>query len=629
MMKRSTVFLVLLLSHLTPARAASLPLVWDQNCCTNLAGYRIYYGSAPRTYTNSIWEGNVTNATINNLVAGNTYYFAATAQDTTGVESLFSDELQYQIPAALPTNCVLTLSNLTQTYDGTPKPVTVLSSPSGAPVAVTYNGSSAPPVAVGSYCVTATVSSSNGCASATNTLVILKAVASLAWGPLTQNFDGTPKTVLATTVPAGPAVTMTYNGGPTPPSDIGSYQVIASVNDPNYCGVATNTLVIKKGVAMLSLTNLVQVYDGKAKVVSVISQPSGLSTILTYGGTTTPPTNAGSYAIVATVNDSVYSGSITNTLTVTKASAQLSLSSLAQTYDGHPKAARVSTTPSGLATTLTYSGKPATPSAAGSYSVVATISDANHFGSTTNTLVISKAAAGVAILNCFQFYNGSPKTALITTTPAGLATSVYYDGQTNAPTASGVHLVIASIADNNYYGAATNNLLVLQESVVVTLAGLAQAYDGTPKTVSVTTQPASIPVLVTYNGSNTAPTEVGSYAVVASVADTNCVGQATNVLVITNATGPGPQFRAAQPGASPATATRLLLSWTPTTNPVTVWESTDLVAWNVLKNDISQTNALLVLPQPGARFFRAVTGPAEATQELRLSIQPARERSND
>ena len=57
-------------------------------------------------------------------------------------------------------------------------------------------------------------------------------------------------------------------------------------------------------------------------------------------------------------------------------------------------------------------------------------------------------------------------------------------------------------------------LAVTQALATVTLGNLTQAYDGTAKSVSVTTAPPGLSVLVTYNGSANAPTNVGSYTVI-------------------------------------------------------------------------------------------------------------------
>ena len=63
----------------------------DGSPLTNLAGYRIRYGTAPGNYPNTrqIANPGVTKAVIDNLPAG-TYYFVVTAYDTSGGESDFS-----------------------------------------------------------------------------------------------------------------------------------------------------------------------------------------------------------------------------------------------------------------------------------------------------------------------------------------------------------------------------------------------------------------------------------------------------------------------------------------------------------------------------------------------------------
>lgn len=66
----------------------------DGSTLTDLAGYRIYYGtSSPVNAQNSeqIDVGNTTGYTLTGLEAG-TYYFTATAYDAFGNESAFSQE---------------------------------------------------------------------------------------------------------------------------------------------------------------------------------------------------------------------------------------------------------------------------------------------------------------------------------------------------------------------------------------------------------------------------------------------------------------------------------------------------------------------------------------------------------
>jgi hypothetical protein len=80
----------------------SATLAWDPSSGTNpIANYNVYYGVASATYTNVVAAGTNTAMSISNLVAGTTYYFAATAVDTSGLESDYSSEVVWQSPLRL------------------------------------------------------------------------------------------------------------------------------------------------------------------------------------------------------------------------------------------------------------------------------------------------------------------------------------------------------------------------------------------------------------------------------------------------------------------------------------------------------------------------------------------------
>ena len=90
---------VLLLSP--SASAAQVTLAWNGNGDPDLAGYKIYYGTASKTYDKSIKVGNVTSFTVTNLTA-NKYYFALTAYDQAGNESGYSNEVSWPIQLLVP-----------------------------------------------------------------------------------------------------------------------------------------------------------------------------------------------------------------------------------------------------------------------------------------------------------------------------------------------------------------------------------------------------------------------------------------------------------------------------------------------------------------------------------------------
>src|SRR5262249_45837296 len=91
-----------------------------------------------------------------------------------------------------------------------------------------------------------------------------------------------------------------------------------------------------------------------------------------------------------TLNYKVVTG-LTQSLTVNRALATVTLSNLVHTYDGTPKIASVTTSPAGLAVTTTYNGNTG-GFGAGSYNVISTIADNNYVGSSTATMVVNKAA---------------------------------------------------------------------------------------------------------------------------------------------------------------------------------------------------------------------------------------------
>ncbi len=66
----------------------------DGSPITNLAGYKIRYGTTSSEYTQTIALGNagLTRYVVDNLASG-TYYFAITAYNSLGTESALSAEI--------------------------------------------------------------------------------------------------------------------------------------------------------------------------------------------------------------------------------------------------------------------------------------------------------------------------------------------------------------------------------------------------------------------------------------------------------------------------------------------------------------------------------------------------------
>jgi len=83
--------------------AGSATISWKANTESDLSGYRIYYGTASRSYGPPVAAGKVTQYTLANLTDGKTYYFGVTAFDFSGNESGYSAEAKKTITATTST----------------------------------------------------------------------------------------------------------------------------------------------------------------------------------------------------------------------------------------------------------------------------------------------------------------------------------------------------------------------------------------------------------------------------------------------------------------------------------------------------------------------------------------------
>ncbi len=81
-------FAILIITN--PVWAGTAILSWNPNTESDMAGYKVYYGNSSGSLATSLDVGNVTQYTLN-LTDGQTYYFAVTAYDTSGIESGFSN----------------------------------------------------------------------------------------------------------------------------------------------------------------------------------------------------------------------------------------------------------------------------------------------------------------------------------------------------------------------------------------------------------------------------------------------------------------------------------------------------------------------------------------------------------
>lgn len=203
-----------------------------------------------------------TSQAVTGLLEQTTYYFRVRAENASGssgdsptanvttTEPLPEDQtIDFPaIPAQVATN---TLELSATASSGLPVSFAVASGP-----AVLAGGTTLTFTGAGSVSIVASQAGNAGWNPApdvTNLLTVSKALADVALGNLTQDYDGTPKGATATTEPAGLAVEFTYDGEPTAPTAAGSYAVTGTVNDAVYQGSATGTLLIAESLTPFQL----------------------------------------------------------------------------------------------------------------------------------------------------------------------------------------------------------------------------------------------------------------------------------------------------------------------------------------------------------------------------------------
>ncbi|NBV96720.1 MAG: hypothetical protein EBT30_04110 [Verrucomicrobia bacterium] len=327
--------------------------------------------------------------------------------------------------------------------------------------------------------------------SRTNTLVVTKAAATVTLLSQSNLFTGFPIASTNTnTTPSGLGLKLRYNGSLVTPAGLGTYTVVAEIDDVNYEGSATNSLQIfwPPGVPLPTVALAAPAsfeYDGQPKTYTasaVYTNTNGtvltlLDFAYTYQGTdakgsaynsTNAPVVPGSYTVTASIRNSGVPGSASSNFTIPrKGLTVVSVAGETRVYDASATA---------TISNVVFSGVVGSDDVAYDYASPATYADKSVGMNRpiTTTTNLTGTTAAYYILSNAPSVTGTitPKTLTV----AGLSvTTRDYDRTTTAPV-TGVGSLVGKIGGDavNLSGtvAGTYASASAGTSKAVTLSGL-------------------------------------------------------------------------------------------------------------------------------------------------------------
>ncbi|GAA4299926.1 hypothetical protein GCM10023183_09720 [Nibribacter koreensis] len=403
---------------------------------------------------------------------------------------------------------------------------------------------------------------------------INKATVTPVWvaGTLAQTYDGLVKTVAATTTPSG--LTLIYDFGDLVPKDANSYPVSVTVQDDNYEGFTTGTLVVAKANQAISFALIESKTFGDEAFAISPSTSSGLPVAITTSGNISYDAGTGKITIngagpasvtAAQAGNGNYNAatSVTHDFMVNKANQTITVTTHAPSSAVYQTNFMVAATASsGLEVSYQSDGK------------LSNIGSTFTMTSGTGSGSVRYSQPGNANYNpatvITEIVNAEKAEQTITVVTALPASAVYNTGFTVAATAtSGLNVVYGSTGalsnaganytmnsgtgtgvvtynqpgDDNYLAAPEVTAAVTAQKAIATIAlaagDLSQTYNGVGKAVGYSTSPTGlngVNIIYSQEGhSVTSPTNAGSYLVQASLSNDNYSGSAAGTLVIAKA----------------------------------------------------------------------------------------------
>ena len=483
-----------------------------------------------------------------------------------------------------PVAVTVTLSATAQGFDGTPKPVSVATSPS-VTTSVTYNGSATVPTNAGSYAVVATVTQPGFSGSASGTLTITQATQTITFGTIPTQTLGVAPLTLGATASSGLPVSYVVTSGPATESGttltitgIGTVVVEArQVGDTNWSAATPipQSFIVNPATPIISSATTATGTVGTAFSYAIVASstpssfaatglPAGLLLNSVTGIISGTPTGSAVSTVSLFATNAGGTGSATLTLTVNPAAPAITSAGTASgrvgtvfsyniTASRSPTSFGATGLPAGLTINTMTGLISGTPTAVAVSTVTISATNAGGTGSTTLTLtvipavpVISSATTvtgNVGIAFTYAITASSTPTVFgATGLPAGLTVNTITGAVSGIPTTTGVSAITISATNAGGTGSTTLTLTVVLAAPVISSATTASGTVGdaftytitassNPTTFGATGLPSGLVLNTTSGVISGTPTGNGTSS--ATITATNASGTGTATLTMT------------------------------------------------------------------------------------------------
>lgn len=480
----------------------TVSLAWNPNPETNIAGYRLRYGIASGSYTETVDAGSSLTATATGLDGGTTYYFTVVAYNTAGQTSPNATEISYTIPGtpnAAPlaeaftitttedTNAAATLSAIDP--DGDPLTYTVVTAPAKGTLTGTAPNLTYRPSANANGTDSFTYRASDGSLNS-NTVTVSISISPVEDAPvatstsITTSEDTNLAFVLSASDPEGSALIYTILSAPAKGTLTGSppnltYRPTANVN-----GSDSFTFKVSDGV-LESVTATVSVSITAVNDLPVANAGSGSTAedtpvAITLWGTDAEGSGL-TYSIVTPPAKGTLSGSPPN-LTYTPALNTNGADAFVfRVNDGTANSANASVTISVTPVNDAPVANAASLTTSVNNAVAATLSGSDVDGNPLTYMVLSQPTKGTL--------SGSPPNLTYTPGTGNTGSDSFTFKVNDGTVDSGTATVSVSIMVGNAAPTALAQTVTATEDTAKAITLTGSDPEGSPLTYAVVTQP--------------------------------------------------------------------------------------------------------------------------------------------